>query len=164
MAQRVARIRTANDRAISTLADAKAAKEAIAASEGSLWDSLVPKLLEMTAEMRGELWEAEQAGLNAERRGSVVVISTKVYPILRFQVTCHRGIGIDGEMTEIYSAGSPDRFRKLNMVRLTVDPAMQPCYTDGEEYLPPLFLAERLMEEVAQFFERAARKPRPIQL
>jgi hypothetical protein len=150
------------DRIAASQQNALTVRQIVAASEGRLWEMLAEDLLTKTKEFTVEFSQAEFTRLTAERRVNTVTITTKVYPILRFQIVYHVGVGVDGEISEIYSALAEERLRKLNMIRLTVDPQMEPCYTDGERYLHPVMVSEELMEQVARFYENAARRPHPL--
>jgi hypothetical protein len=159
---RIAEITSKSDRIAVSQQNAIAARQIVAANEGHLWEMLAEDLLAKTKEFAVEFSQAEFTQLTAERRANTVTIATKIYPRLRFQIVYHAGVGVDGEISEIYSALAEERARKLNMIRLTVDPQMEPCYTDGDRYLHPVMVSEELMEQVARFYENAARKPRPL--
>ena len=158
---RIAEIRSKSDRVAASKQDALAARQIVAANEAS-WEMLAEDLSTKVKEFVGEFSDAEFTQLTAERRTNTLTITTKVYPILRFHIVYHAGVGVDGEISEIYSALAEEKLRKLNMIRLTVDPQMEPCYTDGENYLHPVMVSEELMEQVALFYENAARTPRPF--
>ena len=157
---RISEITSKSDRIAASQQNTLAARQLVAASEGHLWEMLAEDLLTKTREFATEFSQAEYTQLTAERRANTVTIATKIYPRLRFQIVYHSSVGVDGEISEIYSAFAEERLRKLNMIRLTVDPQMEPCYTDGERYLHPVMVSEELMEQVALFYENAARKPR----
>jgi hypothetical protein len=159
---RIAEIMSKGDQIAASRQNAIAAREIVAANEGHLWDMLAEDLLAKTKEFVVEFSQAEFTRLAAERRANIVTITTKIFPMLRFQIVYHAGVGVDGEISETYSALAEARERKLNTIRLTVDPQMEPCFTDGDRYLHPAMVSEELMEQVARFYENAARKPRPL--
>jgi hypothetical protein len=160
---KAARIKTAEEQAGVARQDAKNSREVIAANGSALWEMAVSEIERIVGELRDELPEAQRIDLRAERLNvNNLTVSTRVYPLLRLEIIYHPGAGIDGEIRKIYSGLEPPQVAGLNMVRFAVDPQLRPWFTDGEHYLHPTQVAEELMEQVAQFFEEAALRPRLV--
>jgi hypothetical protein len=156
---RTARIKTAGV----ARQDAKSASEVVKNNADALWEMVVSELEKIAPEFREGLPAAQTSDLRAERlNANNLTISTRVYPLLHLQIIYHQGIGIDGELRKTYSGLEPMQVARLSMIRFTVDPQLRPWFTDGELYLHPAQVAEELMEQVAQFFEDAATRPRLV--
>jgi hypothetical protein len=143
--------------------DAKTAHDVVKNNADALWEMVVSEVERIAPEFREGLPAAQTSDLRVERlNANNLTIVTRVYPMLRLEIIYHPGIGIDGEIRKIYSSLEPASVARLGMIRFTVDPQLHPWFTDGENYLHPVQVAEEIMEQVAQFFEEAALRPRLV--
>jgi len=158
-----ARIKTTEERAAVARQDAKIDNNVVATNADALWEMVKSEVERLTHEFRKGLPAAQTSDLRAERlNANNLTVSTRVYPLLRFEIIYRQGKGIDAEIRKIYSSLEPAKVATLSTIRFAVDPELRPWFTDGELYLHPAQVAEELMEQVAQFFEDAATRPRPV--
>jgi hypothetical protein len=161
--RKLAQVLAAGERTAAALQETKSASEVVKNNADALWEMVKSEIERISSEFREGLPMAQASSLRSERLNvNNLTVSTRVYPLLRLEITYHPGTGIDGEIRKIYSSLEPASVARLGMIRFAVDPQLRLWFTDGENYLHPVQVAEEIMEQVAHFFEEAALRPRLV--